>query len=78
VSLIHWLQMYVAPDGDLIRSNVFPRGSAPCVEVGNAQLALMQWARGEMAKEGGGRLYISQGREARGILEGLDKFGFLI
>jgi len=57
---------------------VFPRGSAPCVEVGNAQPALMQWARGEMAKEGGGRLYIAQERKASGVLKGVDKFGFLI
>lgn len=39
---------------------------------------LMDWAREEMTKEDGGRLYIAEEKEARGILEGLIKFGFLV
>jgi len=76
VSLIHCLQMYVRLDGDLICSAYFLEGAHPVSRfLGNAQLALMQWTRGEMAKEGGVRLYIAQERKASGVLKSLDKFG---
>ena len=35
-------------------------------------------AEAEMAKDDGDRLYIAEKKEARGILEGLAKFGFFV
>jgi hypothetical protein len=53
-------------------------GRNRAIVVGNAQPVLMDWARVEISKEDGDRLYIAERKEARGILEGLEKFGFLV
>ena len=64
--------------GDSGNDELMLSGANRAVVVGNAQPVLMEWARAEREKDDGDRLYIAGQREARGILEGLDAFGFLL
>ena len=54
-------------------------GGHHAVVVGNAQEDLMKWAVGEEGGRGGGQnaLIITRGHRAYGILEGLERLGFL-
>ena len=63
--------------GDSGNDELMLGGKNRAVVVGNAQPALMEWATAEEEEEDPERLYIATEKEARGILEGLAKFGFL-
>ena len=64
--------------GDSGNDELMLGGKNRAVVVGNAQPALMEWATARIeTEEDPERLYIATEKEARGILEGLAKFGFL-
>ena len=64
--------------GDSGNDELMLGGKNRAVVVGNAQPALMEWATARLeTEEDPERLYIATEKEARGILEGLAKFGFL-
>jgi HAD superfamily hydrolase (TIGR01484 family) len=64
--------------GDSGNDQLMLGGKNRAVVVGNAQPALMEWATARIeTEEDPERLYIATEKEARGILEGLAKFGFL-
>ena len=64
--------------GDAGNDQLMLGGENRAVVVGNAQPALMEWAKARIeTEEDPERLYIATEKEARGILEGLAEFGFL-
>jgi hydroxymethylpyrimidine pyrophosphatase-like HAD family hydrolase len=64
--------------GDSGNDLMMLEGACKAIVVGNAQPALMDWATDAVRRErDGGRVFIAKETTARGILEGLESFGFL-